>query len=99
MNIKMLRINIGIVVEPDNGGFHAYCPGLKGLHVDGATEEEALKNARNAAHAYLTSIVKHNDPIPLGIVEYDKEHSFSVAFSRLFSRKPTQYIEEIALAA
>ena len=77
--IKMLRIRIGIVIEPDDGGFYAYCPGLKGLHVGGATEQEAVKNAKDAAVAYLQSLLKHNDPIPLGIVEEDLSFSHFLA--------------------
>lgn len=63
----MLGFRIEIIVEPDDAGFHAYCPALKGLHVSGDTEEEALQNAREAALAYLESLIKHHDPIPVGI--------------------------------
>ncbi|MEO6196787.1 MAG: type II toxin-antitoxin system HicB family antitoxin [Dehalococcoidia bacterium] len=69
------RVTVGfrvdIVVEPDDGEFHAYCPALKGLHVDGGTEEEALRNASEAALAYLESLIKHNEPIPLAVVRTD----------------------------
>ena len=63
----VIDFTIQVIVEPDEGGFHAYCPALKGLHVSGDTEEEALQNARDAAMAYLSSLVKHGEPIPLGI--------------------------------
>lgn len=35
-----------MVVEPEQGGFHAYCPALRHLGgvTQGATEDEALKN-------------------------------------------------------
>lgn len=56
-----------IVVEPDRDEFHAYCPALKGLHTCGATEEEAVNNAADAAIAYLESLIKHGDPIPIGV--------------------------------
>jgi len=58
---------VQIIVEPDEVGFHAYCPALKGVHVDGETEEEALQNARDACIAYLRSLIKHGEPIPIGI--------------------------------
>lgn len=64
---RALEFAIELVVEPDEGGFHAYCPALKGLHVDGTTEEEALQNARIAAVAYLHSLIEHGDPIPVGL--------------------------------
>ncbi len=64
----MLDFRIEVIIEPDDTGFHAYCPALKGLHVGGETEEEALQNAKEAALAYLESLIKHHDPIPVGIV-------------------------------
>ena len=63
-----VEFRLVIVVEPDEVGFHAYCPALKGLHTCGDTEDEALQNAKDAAIAYLHSLIKHGDPIPLGIV-------------------------------
>lgn len=64
---KELEFRLDIVVEPDGDGFHAYCPALKGLHTCGETQEEALQNAKDAAIAYLRSLIKHGDPIPIGI--------------------------------
>ena len=59
---------IEIIAEPDDDVFHAYCPALKGLHTCGDTEEEAFDNAKDAAVAYLLSLIKHGDPIPIGII-------------------------------
>jgi predicted RNase H-like HicB family nuclease len=63
---ESLRLSISIIVEPDEHGFHAYCPGLKGIHVDGTTEEEALKFAVEAAKCYIDSLVRHNEALPVG---------------------------------
>ena len=63
-----IGFRLEIVVEPDDNGFRAYCPALKGLHTCGDTEEEALSNASDAAEAYLRSLIKHGDPIPVGIL-------------------------------
>jgi predicted RNase H-like HicB family nuclease len=60
-----LIFEIQIVIEPDENGFHAYCPDFKGLHIYGDTEQEALANAKNAIIAYLKSLIKHNDLTPL----------------------------------
>jgi len=54
-----------VVIEPDDGGFHAFCPSLKGLHTCGKTEEEARENSRDAVTAYIKSLVKHNEVVPL----------------------------------
>lgn len=62
-----VRFTFDVVVEPDDGGYHAYCPALKGLHTDGSTVEEALQNSIDAAKAYLESLITHDEPIPLSI--------------------------------
>jgi predicted RNase H-like HicB family nuclease len=62
----MLKVSITVEVDRDGDSFYAHCPGLKGLHVDGATEEEAVSNALEAASLYLDSILQHNDPLPIG---------------------------------
>lgn len=64
----VIGFRVGIIIEPDDVGFYAYCPALKGLHTCGDTEEEALENAKNAAIAYLESSIKHDDPIPVGVI-------------------------------
>lgn len=63
---KRLLLNISIIIERDEPGYHAYCPGLKGLHVGGDTEEETFENAKQAVVAYLESLVKHGEPLPVG---------------------------------
>lgn len=57
---------IECVVEPDDGGFYAHCPGLGGVHVGGDTEEEALTNAYHAALAIIEAHFNQGDPIPEG---------------------------------
>lgn len=58
---------VRIVVEPDGDTFHSFCPALKGLHSQGNTKEEALCNAFEATYAYMSSVIKHGEPIPEGI--------------------------------
>lgn len=98
MGLTTMRIKVAIAVEQeDDGTYHAFCPALKGIHAPGDTEQEAVRNAVDAIGAYLQSLKKHNDPLPLCIV--DEEYSFSEAFTRLFSSKPKRHIEEVVLAA
>jgi len=71
-----LTLKITVIVEPDEGWFHAYCPGLEGLHVDGETIEEALDHAKDAVLLYLESLARHGDPLPVGphcVVEQGEE--------------------------
>lgn len=62
-----VTFKVRVVTERDGGGWHAFCPALKGLHACGATAEEAVHNAADAATAYLMSVIKHGEPIPLGV--------------------------------
>ncbi|MFH0983494.1 MAG: type II toxin-antitoxin system HicB family antitoxin [Planctomycetota bacterium] len=47
-----------------DGGFHAYCPALKGCHSQGDSLDEAIDNIREAIEVYLESVEAHGDPIP-----------------------------------
>ena len=60
------EIWIAIVVEKDGDSFYAYTPGLKGLHVEGATEEEACARAKECATVYLESLNKHQESLAEG---------------------------------
>jgi predicted RNase H-like HicB family nuclease len=60
-----MTFRVRVVLEPDGDGFHAYCPALRGCHTWGATRDEALANIREAAAAYLESMLAHGDPIPV----------------------------------
>lgn len=46
------------------GGYHAFCPALKGCHSEGETEAEALQGIQEAIEVYLDSLRAHNEPIP-----------------------------------
>ena len=63
----MMKWRISLVIEPDEDEFHGYCPFLKGLHVPGATKEEALMHLGDALSAYMESVVNHND-----FLDFDK---------------------------
>jgi len=66
-NKPTIEFTIEVVVEPDDNGFHAYCPALKGLNVGGDTEQEALQTAGDAATLYIKSLIRHGESIPVGI--------------------------------
>jgi predicted RNase H-like HicB family nuclease len=63
---RKLRLQISVVIEPDGDSFHTYCPAFKGLHVDGADEKEAIRNAADAIGVYVNSLVSHGEPLPVG---------------------------------
>ncbi len=54
-----------VILEREaDGGFHAYCPALKGCHSQGDSLDEAVENIREAIAAYLQSVKAHGEPIP-----------------------------------
>jgi predicted RNase H-like HicB family nuclease len=59
-----------VLIDTDeNGAFIAECPSLPGCISEGKTRDEALQNIRDAIQGYLTSLAKHNEPVPLPITE------------------------------
>ena len=62
-----LTLRVQFIVEPDGDRFHAYSPALKGLHADGATEDEAARSLIAEIPAYLESLARHGDPLPVGL--------------------------------
>lgn len=61
-----LKVSVSVFIEKDGDGYYAYAPALKGLHVGGDTLEEAIQNARDGVDLYLTSLLDHNEPLPIG---------------------------------
>ncbi len=53
-----------ILEREDEGGYHAFCPALKGCHSQGDTLEEALANIREAIEVYLESLAQHGEVLP-----------------------------------
>ena len=57
-----------VILEPEEeGGFHIWCPALKGCHAQGDTEEEALDNIQEAIAAYLESLRDEGSPLPADV--------------------------------
>ena len=71
-NGKELIFKVPIIVEFDAVNYHAYSPALKGLHMDGETEKEALDNARKTAKDFLEIMIHDHVPIPLSILTLDE---------------------------
>ncbi len=57
--------NYTVLLEKEQeGGYHAFCPILKGCHSQGDTFEEAIENITEAIELYLESLIADNIPIP-----------------------------------
>lgn len=53
-----------LLEKEEEGGYHAFCPILKGCHSQGETVEEAIENITEAIELYLESLIADNQPIP-----------------------------------
>lgn len=57
-----------VVVEPDEGGFHAYCPSLRhlGAVTQGTTHQEALKNIHEVVQMIVDELLEEGASLPSG---------------------------------
>lgn len=53
-----------ILEHEEGGGYHAFCPALRGCHSQGDTYEETMQNAREAIELYIESLKSHGESIP-----------------------------------
>lgn len=70
---KKLKLEIPVIIEPDGDGFHGYTPALKGVHVYGDTKDEVKELMMDALSAYIESIIKHGESIPIHIIVDEDE--------------------------
>src|SRR6266849_4027754 len=54
-----------VVVEPDEGGYHAYCPALRhhGAVTQGGTPQEALKNINEVVQMIVDELLQDHVPL------------------------------------
>jgi predicted RNase H-like HicB family nuclease len=55
-----------VVVEPDEGGYHAYCPALRhlGAVTQGETRGEALRNINEVVQMIVDELQEDGTPLP-----------------------------------
>jgi predicted RNase H-like HicB family nuclease len=54
-----------VILEREaDGGFHVFCPALRGCHSQGDTLDEAVQNMREAMEVYLESLSAHGEEPP-----------------------------------
>ena len=53
-----------VTIEPDEDRFYAEIPVLPGCYSWGYTYEEALKNIKEAAQAWIETLAEDGEPIP-----------------------------------
>jgi len=61
----MTDYNYTVIIEREaDGGYHAFCPALRGCHSQGDTYEETVQNIQEAIALYIESLKAHAEPIP-----------------------------------
>lgn len=53
-----------VIVEPDEGGYHAFVPALPGCHTWGKTIDDAREMVRDAITAYVRSLIADGKSVP-----------------------------------
>jgi len=53
-----------ILMEPDEDGFHVWCPALRGCHSFGVTKDEARENIKEAIELWLDTADDEDVQIP-----------------------------------
>jgi predicted RNase H-like HicB family nuclease len=53
---KTMSYKVSIVIEKDEHGYYAYCPGLEGCQSQGNSLEEVIANMKEAIELYLETL-------------------------------------------
>jgi predicted RNase H-like HicB family nuclease len=61
----MTTYHFTVVIEPDEGGFHAYVPALPGCHSFGETLDEVRVNIAEAIEVHVESLLADGEPVPV----------------------------------
>lgn len=51
-----MQYKVNIIIEKDEYGYYAYCPGLEGCQSQGDSLEEVTANIKEAAELYLETL-------------------------------------------
>ena len=82
-----LPYRLEIVPDPDEGGYVAAYPDLKGCLSAGNTIEEAVANAMDAKREWLTAAMEDGYPIPEPIGEEEYSGQFKLRIPRSLHRQ------------
>jgi predicted RNase H-like HicB family nuclease len=62
---EMKTYQFTVVIEPDDGAFHAFVPALPGCHTFGATIDEARANITEAMELHIESMLDDGEAVPV----------------------------------
>lgn len=84
----MKRLHYNIIFRPEpEGGFTVIVPSLTGCVTYGKNLEEARKNALDAIDGFITSLIKHKEPIPsdeinlITSLDFDLQHTKQATYA------------------
>jgi len=62
----MKTYSFKVIVEPDEGGYHAYCPALRryGAVTQGTTADDALKNINEVVRMIVDELLEEGVELP-----------------------------------
>ncbi len=61
----MAEYNYTAIIErEENGGYHVFCPALRGCQSQGETYEETVQNITEAIQIYIESLKARSERIP-----------------------------------
>ncbi len=63
--MKFFNFEVAIEKEPDDKGYLAYCPNLKGCFSNGRSIEAARRNIREALVQHVQSCLANDIPVPI----------------------------------
>jgi predicted RNase H-like HicB family nuclease len=61
----MKNYQFTVIIEPDEGTYHAFVPALPGCHTYGTTLDEARVNIAQAMELQIKSMQENGEPIPV----------------------------------
>jgi predicted RNase H-like HicB family nuclease len=62
---EMKTYQFTVVIEPDDGAFHAFVPALPGCHTFGMTIDEARANITEAMELHIESMLEDGEAVPV----------------------------------
>ncbi|KKP36301.1 hypothetical protein A2483_05800 [Candidatus Peregrinibacteria bacterium RIFOXYC2_FULL_33_13] len=73
MDKKSKKFQYTVVLNPQpEGGYIVTVPALPGCISEGDTQEQALKNIKDAIELYIEDLIADGEPIPKNIKPIDK---------------------------
>ncbi|HID30627.1 MAG TPA: hypothetical protein EYP19_11565 [Desulfobacterales bacterium] len=72
-------VYISLVVEPNDDGYLARCPGIQGAFAEGDSIEEAIFNCVDVVKMILAYRAERGEPLDVGEVELTPEMRLTVS--------------------